>query len=136
VSSPDDPDTVTGNGRVSRPAATVPHLRARRDQWLRSESDDANTFPAPSQPGHGTTAVLRRQQARIVDGGFEGGYTGLFELICPSCGDHPDLNYSEVPRRLQWLRVPRPLEEALAVYHRHLGLPWPITPGRKLNGPG
>jgi len=96
VSSLDDPDTVTGNGRVPRPVATVPRLRARRDQWLRSESDDVTTFPPASQPGHGIAAALRRQQARIVDGGLEGGYPGLFELICPSCGDHPDLNYSEV----------------------------------------
>jgi hypothetical protein len=49
----------------------------------------------------------------------------VFELICPSCGDHPDLDYSEVPPRLQWLRGPRPLEAALAAYHKHLGLPWP-----------
>ena len=52
-----------------------------------------------------------------------GGYTGLFELICPGCGDHPYLDYSEIPPRLQWLRGPRRLQEALAVYDKHLRLP-------------
>jgi len=54
-------------------------------------------------------------------GRFEGGYTDLFELICPDCGDHSYLDYSEVPSRLQWLRGPRPLEAALAAYHKHIG---------------
>src|SRR5580704_3018007 len=133
MSSPGDPGSVTGNGRLARPAATGPRPRDHRDLWLRAERNVVNTLPPASQPGQGRTAVLRRQQARIADGRFEGGHAGLFELICPNCGDHPDLNYSEVPSRLQWLRGPRPLEEALAAYHRHLGLPWPIRPGRKLH---
>ena len=58
--------------------------------------------------------------ARIVDGRFEGGYTGLFELICPGCGDHPYLDYQEIPPRLRWLRGPRSLAAALAAYHKHL----------------
>ena len=66
---------------------------------------------------------MRRQPVRIVDGRFEGGYTGLFELICPDCGDHPYVDYSEVPSRLQWLRGPRPLQAALAAYDKHLGPP-------------
>ena len=53
---------------------------------------------------------------------MEGGYTGLFELICPSCGDHPYLDYSEVPSRLQWLRGPRTLKGGVAAYEKHLGL--------------
>jgi hypothetical protein len=92
-------------------------------------------MPLAGVPGHGSTAVLRRQPVRIVDGRFEGGYTDVFELICPSCGDHADLDYSEVPPRLQRLRGPRPPEAALAAYHKHLGLAWPTrtepeTPGR------
>ena len=75
----------------------------------------------PGQPGHGSGAVLRRQPVRIVNGRFEGGYTNLFELICPGCGDHPYLDYSDMSPRLQWLRGPRPLEAALAAYHKHLG---------------
>ena len=50
------------------------------------------------QPGHGRMAFLRRQPVRIVDGRIEGGYTSMFDLICPGCGDHPYVDYSEVPR--------------------------------------
>ena len=81
------------------------------------------TPPPAGQPGHGSEAVLRNQPVRIVDGRIEGGYTDRYELICPSCGDHPDLDYSEVSPRLQWLRGPRKLEAALAVFHKHQGTP-------------
>jgi hypothetical protein len=64
-------------------------------------SHPVRRFRPAGQPGHGSTAVLRRQPARIVDGRSEGGYTDVFELICPSCGDHPDLDYSEIPPRLR-----------------------------------
>ena len=64
---------------------------------------------------------MRRQPARIVDGCFDGRFTGVFELICPGCGDHPYLDYTEVPPRLQWLRGPRALGAALAAYHKHIG---------------
>jgi hypothetical protein len=77
--------------------------------------------PPAGQPGHGRTALVRRQPARIVDGRSEGGYTDLFELICHDCGDHSYLDYSEAPPRLQWLRGPRPLEAAMAAYHKHIG---------------
>ena len=33
------------------------------------------------EPGHGSRAVLRRQPVRIADSRFEGGYTGVFELV-------------------------------------------------------
>jgi hypothetical protein len=79
------------------------------------------TLEPAGQSGHGRTAYVRRRPVRIVDGRFEGGYTDLFELICPDCGDHSYLDYSEVPSRLQWLRGPRPLEAALAAYHKHIG---------------
>jgi len=46
------------------------------------------------QPGHGWTLVLRRQPARIVEGGPEGGYTDAFELIYCDCGDNPHLDCS------------------------------------------
>ena len=74
------------------------------------------------------TVVLRRQPVRMVNGQPDGGYTSMFELICPDCGDHPDLEYSEVPPRLQWLRGPHPLEVALATYLKHQGISWPPTP--------
>jgi len=79
------------------------------------------TLAPAGQSGHGRTAYVRRQPLRIVDGRFEGGYTELFELICPDCGDHSYLDYAEVPSRLQWLRGPRPLQAALAAYHKHIG---------------
>ena len=78
------------------------------------------------QPGHGSEAFLRSQPVRVVDGCVEGGYTDVYELICPSCGDRPDLDYSETSARLQWLRGPRTLEAALETYDKHLGpLPGP-----------
>src|SRR5690348_12772884 len=78
-------------------------------------------FPLVGQPGHGRTAFVRRQPVRIVDGRFEGGYTGVFELICPGCGDNPYVDYSEVLPRLRLLRGPRTLQAALEAYDEHLG---------------
>ena len=121
------PDIVTGTGAATRPpAVSVPRSRDGRDPWLSTEPSGSHALPPAGQPGHGRAAVLRRQPARIVDGRPEGGYTNVFELICPSCGDHPDLEYSKVPPRLQWLRGPRTLEQALTAYHKHLRLPWPV----------
>ena len=118
MSSPGHP----GTGPAVRPAVVpAPRPHDRRDPWLRIEADGALIPPLAGQPGHGRTAFLRRQPAPIVDGRFEGGYTGLFELICPGCGDNPYLDYSEIPPRLQWLRGPRTLEAALAAYDKHLG---------------
>ena len=79
-------------------------------------------IPPAGHPGHGATASLRRQPARIVNGRFEGGYADVFEIICPDCGDRPYLDYSEVIPRLQSLRGPYTLEAGLAEYERHLGL--------------
>ena len=105
MSSPGAPDTVTGTRPASYPrAVSAPCPYDRRDPWLRIEPDDVMTTPFAGQPGHGSTAFLRNQPARIVDGRPGGGYTGMYELICPSCGDHPYLDYSEVPPRLQRLR--------------------------------
>ncbi len=126
------PDIVTGTGAAARPVAvSVPRSRDRRDSWLSTEPSGPGAFPPAGQPGHGRAAVLRRQPARIVDGRSDGGYTDVFELICPSCGDDPDLDYSKVPPRLQWLRGPRTLEQALAAYHKHLRLPWPARSQRR-----
>lgn len=76
--------------------------------------------PVADWSAHGDTARLRRQPVRMVDGWMEGGYTELFELICPSCGDHPCRDYSEVSPRLQRLRGPRTLAAGLAAYAEHL----------------
>jgi hypothetical protein len=111
---------VTGTGPSVRLAAvSAPRLHDRRDPWLRMGPIVGMTFPLAGQPGHGKTAFVRRQPARIVDGGFEGGYTGLFELICPGCGDNPYVDYSEIPPQLQWLRGPHTLEAALEAYDKH-----------------
>jgi hypothetical protein len=123
MGSPSAPDILTPTRPAPLPAAVPPpHPGDRRDPWLRMEPG-AVTLPPAGQPGHGRTAFLRRQPAHIADGRFEGGYTGLFELICPGCGDHPYLDYREIPPRLQWLRGPRTLEAALAAYDKHLGPP-------------
>jgi hypothetical protein len=79
---------------------------------LRIEPDGVMTPPLAGQPDRGRTAFVRRQPVRIVNGRFGGGYTGVFELICPGCGDDPYLDYTAVPPQLQWLRGPRALEAA------------------------
>jgi hypothetical protein len=130
MGSPGAPDILTSTRPALLPAAVpAPHLGDRRDPWLRL-GPDAVTLPPAGQPGHGRTAFLRRQPARIADGRFEGGYTDLFELICPGCGDHPYLDYPDIPLRLQWLRGARTLEAALATYDKHLRpLPGPNGDG-------
>jgi hypothetical protein len=72
------------------------------------------------QPRRGWTTVLRRQPARIVDGQPEGGYTNAFEIICCDCGDHPDLDYSEVSPGLQRIRGPYPIADGVAAYEKHV----------------
>ena len=76
----------------------------------------------PDQPGDGWTALLRRQPARMAEGRPEGGYTGLFEIICCDCGDHPYLDYSEVSPELRRVRGPYPIADGIAAYVKHLGL--------------
>ena len=68
------------------------------------------------------TRVCGSSQARLVEGRNVGGYTGAFEIICCDCGDHPYLDYAQVPPRLQRNRGPYTLEAGLAAYERHLGL--------------
>jgi len=82
-----------------------------------------------SQPLHGWTTVLRRQPARIVEGRPEGGYTSAFEIICCDCGDHPDLDYCEVPPELRRVRGPYPIADGIAAYEKHVRLH--PQPGRR-----
>ena len=91
-------------------------------------AERAVTSPPAGHPGHGSDAFLRSQPARIVDGRVEGGYTSMYELICPACGDHRELDYLEISPRLQRLRGSYGLAAALAAFHKHQGIPWP-TPG-------
>ena len=120
-----DLDVAVSNQLVARSEVAPPpsgsQLRAR-DPGLRHHTEGHVTLPFAGQPGHGRAASLRRQPVRIVGGRVEGGYSNTFELICPACGDDPDLDYSQVPPRLQWLRGPRTLQAALAAYEKHLGL--------------
>jgi hypothetical protein len=134
VSSVSNTDDIVTDGGPA--IVAVPRLRDHRDPWLRIELQAVAASPLAGRPGHGSTAVLRRQPVRIVDGRFEGGYTDGYEIICPDCGDHPNLDYSRVSWRLQWLRGPYTLEAGLAAYHIHLGLAWPARPALKLSGPG
>ena len=98
-------------------------LDAARDPWLRIGPESVvMRFPLAGRPGHGGTASVRRRPVRIVQGRMEGGYTDAFELVCPGCGDHPYLDYSEVPPQLQRLRGPYPLQAALTAYDQHLGV--------------
>ena len=80
------------------------------------------------QPGHGWTVVLRRQPARMVDGRPEGGYTDAFEIVCCDCGDHPDLDYSEVSPELRQVRGPYLIADGIAAYRAHVGLYHPPAP--------
>jgi hypothetical protein len=69
------------------------------------------------------TAFLRAQPVRMIDGHVDGGYTGQYEVICPACGDDPDLSYDQVPPDLQRLRGPsESLMGGLAAFHGHIGL--------------
>ena len=91
-----------------------------RGRQRSGDSAGALTVP-PGQLGHGMIAVLRRRPGpgKVL---ADSSGTGLFELICGDCGDHPYLDYSEVPARLRRLRGPRPIRASLAAYDRHLGL--------------
>jgi len=53
---------------------------------------------------------------------MEGGCTGASELSCGQGGDHPSLDYSQIPPWLQQIRGPHPLEAGLAADANHLGL--------------
>jgi|ERR1035437_6686876 hypothetical protein len=124
MSSAGDLDIVASTrhpGHLSAVPAPREQCHAR-DPWLRIDDQGVMTLPLAGQPGHGRTASLRRQPVRIVDGRMEGGYTGAFELICPSCGDHPYLDYPEVSPRLQRIRGPYTLEAGVAAHAEHLGL--------------
>jgi hypothetical protein len=125
MSRPGHSDTKTGTRLAVLPAA-VSGLRLddRPGSRARTGSDVVGTVPLAGQPGHGTAAFMRNQPACIADGRIHGGYNGVYELICPDCGDDPDLDYLEVAPQLQWLRGPRTLTGALAAYHKHVGIPW------------
>ena len=65
------------------------------------------------------TVVLRRRPVRMVEGQPEGGWTDDFEIVCCDCGDDPDLDYRELPPRLQRIRGPYPIAAGVTAYVRH-----------------
>ena len=75
-----------------------------------------------AQPGEDWTVALRRQPARIVQSGAEGGHTDAFEIICCDCGDHPGLDDVAVSPELQRIRGRYPIEAGGGADENHLGL--------------
>jgi hypothetical protein len=94
--------------------------RHDRDPRVRIDAGDVATLPLAGQPGHGK-ATLRRQLVWMADD-RKARYTGAYEVICCDCGDHPYLDYSKIPPRLQRIRGPYTLEAGVAAHAEHLGL--------------
>ena len=92
------------------------------DRWLEMVAAGLVTSPLAGEPGHGCTAVLRRQPVLTGDGRAGRRYTGAFELICCECGDNRYLDYSQISPRLRQLRGPYTMAAGLAAHERHLGL--------------
>jgi len=101
--------------------------RHARDPRVRMGTGDVATLPVAGQPGHGRTTSLRRQSVWMAED-RKASYTGAYEVICRDCGDHPYLDYSEIPPRLQRIRGPYTLQAGVAAYAEHLGL---ATSGRR-----
>jgi len=112
-----DPQARPGRAGVPVPAGCTAHGQGivRRAPVKEEGVDDQG------QPGYGWTVVLRRRPARIVAGRPEGGYTDAYEIICCDCGDHPDLDYRQVPPALQRIRGPYRLLTGVAAYEKHVG---------------
>jgi hypothetical protein len=85
------------------------------------DAGDVATLPVAGQPGHGRTTSLRQQSVWMAED-RQARWTGAYEVICRDCGDHPYLDYSEIPPRLQRIRGPYTLEAGVAAYADHLGL--------------
>jgi hypothetical protein len=102
-------------GTVGQPASAP-----RNPHTPQPSVGDTKTLSA-GHDGHGIWAFLRRQPIRMVRGRPEGGYTDVYEIICPDCGDHPRVGYTEAGPRLQHVRGPYTLSEGLAAYERHIG---------------
>jgi hypothetical protein len=60
----------------------------------------------------GTRRSVVGRRPRTIPGGLGLGLGDLCAviLLCPSCGDHPYLNYSEISSRLQRIRGPYAME--------------------------
>lgn len=82
------------------------------------------TESPPGTPGHGNgTPSLRLQPKSIENGYIKGGYTDMWELICPACGDSYSLDYSSVTPEIQKIRGPySTIDEAKGALRAHCGL--------------
>jgi hypothetical protein len=113
---------VTGIRSATRSRGVrVDRGRHDRDSRVRRDAGDVATLPVAGQPGHGRTSSLRRQSVWMAED-RQARWTGAYEVICRDCGDHPYLDYSAIPRRLQRIRGPYTLEAGVAAYAEHLGL--------------
>jgi anti-anti-sigma regulatory factor len=90
------PDTIMDGGRAKGPMSMADH--EHEPDW---------------------SIKLRRQPASLSIGHPEGNTTGTFEVICRECGDHPDLDYPEVPPALRQIRGPYPLTAGIAACLKH-----------------
>jgi hypothetical protein len=93
-------------------------IRPWRPRFTQKEA----AVPTYDQPTLGWTVVLRRQPVRIVKGQPEGGYTDAYELVCCECGDHPDLDYREIPAELRRIRGPYTFAVGIGAYGEHVRL--------------
>jgi len=123
---PDQSGNPEIRASVRSPAYRTANVVAReqretRARWLRAGAGRVVTAPAAGQPGHGRAVSLRPQSVWSARDGVAR-RTGAFEVICCDCGDHPYLEYSVIPPRLQQIRGPYTLEAGIAAYARHLGL--------------
>jgi hypothetical protein len=79
--------------------------------------------PPAGIPGHGSTLSWRRRSVRQIDGHPEGGYTDIWEIVCPDCGDDGARSYAELPPELQQVRGQYPDEDtAEQAVMKHIGL--------------
>ena len=92
-----------------------------RDPWLRLDTDAGTTLPRAGQPGHGRTAYLRRQPARIVDGRMEGGTPARSSSSAASAAIIPTWITPRSPAAAADSRAVHQ-GEGLAAYANHLGL--------------
>jgi hypothetical protein len=124
---------MTGTRSRARLSA-VPGPREQRhdrDPRMGDDTDDVVTLPLAGQSGPGRTVSLRRQLVWVTEE-RRARDTGVYEVICRACGDHPYWDYAEIPPRLQRIRGPYALEAGLAAYAEHLGL----APGQNVVRPG
>jgi hypothetical protein len=82
------------DGRIhhqSRKFADVRDIAAAPACYRPARTDLAAEIPRQRQELR-AGGELHSQLVRIVDGHFQDGYTAVYELVCPGCGDRPHLH--------------------------------------------